>query len=218
MKTNIGLVEHAKMLLNMKAGYIWGGFGQVLTPALLQQKVKQYPNQVGQHQTFIKQNWLNKRVVDCVGLIKSYLWWNCGSIKYNASQDLNANVMHSRAKEKGVISTIPEIPGLCVWKQGHIGVYIGKGQVIEARNTTRGVIQSPLKGIGSIAWTHWSKCPFIEYVKEVKPVDKKHWAEVHYDNLKKKGIEVHEQRFDDNITRGEVFAILDRITDKMAVK
>jgi N-acetylmuramoyl-L-alanine amidase len=42
-----------------------------------------------------------------------------------------------------------------------------------------------------------------------------HWAEVHYENLKKKGIEIFEKRFDDSMTRGEVFAILDRLTDKI---
>lgn len=52
----------------------------------------------------------------------------------------------------------------------------------------------------------------------VKDVGEKHWADVHYDNLNKKGIEIHEKRLDDNITRGEVFALLDRLTDKVEMK
>lgn len=163
MKTNLGLVEHVKMALHEKWGYVWGTFGQILTESLLQQKVKQYPSHVGNHQTFIRQNYLNKRVVDCVGLIKSYMWWDGKNPKYVVSTDVNANMMYNQAKEKGPINTIPEIPGLCVWKQGHIGVYIGNGQIIEARGTKQGVIQSPLKGAASVAWTHWLKCPFIEY-------------------------------------------------------
>ncbi len=219
MKTNFGLVKYAQTALQEKWGYVWGTFGQVLTATLLQQKVNQYPSQVGANQAFIKQNWLNKRVTDCVGLIKSYIWWNNGRLVYKAEQDLNANMMYNQAKEKGTIGTIPEIPGVCVYKSGHIGVYIGKGQVIEARSTTRGVIQSPLKGSGAVAWTHWLKCPFIEYiVEEEKPMDKEHWAEKHYDNLNKKGIEVHERRFEDNLKRGEMFAILDRLTDKTVMK
>ena len=39
----------------------------------------------------------------------------------------------------------------------------------------------------------------------------KHWAYKHYESLKNKGVEINEMRFDDNITRGEVFALLDRI-------
>ncbi len=219
MKTNLGLVEHAKMALKERWGYVWGTFGAMLTPALLQQKISQYPSQVGAHQTFIRQNWLNRRTADCVGLIKSYVWWVGNNPKYDSKTDVNANMMYNQAKEKGTIGTIPEIPGVCVYKSGHIGVYIGNGQVIEARSTTRGVIQAPLKGSGAVAWTHWLKCPFIEYVKkEEKPVEKEHWAEKNYNNLNKKGVEVHEKRFDDNITRGEMFAILDRLTDKTVMK
>lgn len=41
------------------------------------------------------------------------------------------------------------------------------------------------------------------------PVDT-HWAEKHWANLNRAGISISEKRFDDRITRGEVFALLDR--------
>jgi len=44
--------------------------------------------------------------------------------------------------------------------------------------------------------------------------EKPHWAKIHKTNLAAKGIIIHEERFDDNITRGEVMALLDRATDK----
>ncbi len=40
-----------------------------------------------------------------------------------------------------------------------------------------------------------------------------HWAEKHFDSLNDKGITVHEKRFDDKISRGEVMALTDRATD-----
>lgn len=43
------------------------------------------------------------------------------------------------------------------------------------------------------------------------PDETKHWAYKHYESLKNKGVEINETRFDDNITRGEVFALLDRV-------
>lgn len=49
----------------------------------------------------------------------------------------------------------------------------------------------------------------VKYMPEKS--NEKHWAEKHYESLNKKGVEIHEKRFDDNITRGEVFALLDRI-------
>jgi hypothetical protein len=165
MFTNTGLVEHAKKALNERWGYVWGTFGQVLTPALYQYKLGQYPDSVGKYADFIESHWLNGRTTDCVGLIKSYIWWNGLTAVYpkNRETDVSANGMLNVAKEKGPISTLPEIPGVCLWKEGHIGVYIGNGQVIEARGTKVGVIQSPLTGVGSAGWTDWLKCPFITY-------------------------------------------------------
>ena len=40
---------------------------------------------------------------------------------------------------------------------------------------------------------------------------KEHWAQQYYDSLLAKGVRIDETRFDDPISRGEVFALLDRI-------
>jgi len=45
---------------------------------------------------------------------------------------------------------------------------------------------------------------------EVK-IEKEHWAEKYYNSLIKKGIAINEKRFDDPVTRGELFALLDMI-------
>ena len=55
---------------------------------------------------------------------------------------------------------MPDTPGLAVWKSGHIGVYIGNGEVIEAMGTKYGVVKTQLEGRG---WTHWLEVPGIEY-------------------------------------------------------
>jgi len=38
-----------------------------------------------------------------------------------------------------------------------------------------------------------------------------HWAQKYYDYLISKGISIHETRFDDPITRGEVFVLLAKV-------
>lgn len=162
-KDNLGLVAYAKKALSEHWGYVWGTFGQLLTPTLLAYKLKQYPDGVGNYKDFIQAHWLNRKVTDCVGLIKSYMWFNGSAPVYNSATDCSADGMYSRAKEKGAISSMPDIPGICVHKSGHIGVYIGNGQVIEAHGTKYGVIQTPLKGTGATAWEHWLKCPYINY-------------------------------------------------------
>lgn len=163
--TNLGLVEHCKKALKEGWGYVYGSWGKVLTEPSLLNKIEQYPNNIKKYESFIRKNWMGKRTADCVGLIKSYLWWANNDVTYAPKTDLSANGMFNAATVKGDISTIPEIIGLCVRKDQHIGVYIGNGQVIESKGTKYGVVQTPLKEIGFNGWTHWLKCPFIEYVE-----------------------------------------------------
>jgi len=158
--TNIGLVKHVKMALRENWGYVYGTIGQVLTDAILQYKKKQYPKNILHYEAFIRKTWIGRRTADCVNLIKSYIWWNNGNIKYSSDIDVSANGMYQSARIKGSINTMPDIAGICVRYDGHIGVYIGTGQVIEARGTKYGVVQTPLKGRG---WTHWLECPYIKY-------------------------------------------------------
>ena len=171
MLTSEGLVKHVKMANKEKWGYVWGTFGLLLTLNIFQEKLAQYPDGVGKYEDFIKKNWMNKRTVDCIGLIKSYIWWEGTNPKYDPCLDITANEMFKVAADKGPMSTFPDslypkdngIPGLCVWKDGHIGVYIGGGLVIEARGTMYGVVLTPLRGNLATEWTHWLKCPFVEY-------------------------------------------------------
>ena len=58
------------------------------------------------------------------------------------------------------IDAMPDTPGLAVWQNGHIGVYVGDGYVIEAMNTQCGVVKTQLEGRG---WTHWLEIPYINY-------------------------------------------------------
>ena len=55
---------------------------------------------------------------------------------------------------------MPKIPGVLVFKEHHVGVYIGGGVVVEAKGHKYGVIKSNLAGGG---WTKWGFCPWIDY-------------------------------------------------------
>ena len=145
-------------------GYVWGTFGQTLTESLFKSKLRQYPEGVGNYADFIRSNWLGGRTADCVGLIKGYGWLDADTrtIRYgtNGMPDIGADAMYRNAKVKGSIDTIPEVPGLAVWHSGHIGVYIGNGQVIEAMGTKYGVVKTQL---GQRSWTAWLEIPYIHY-------------------------------------------------------
>ena len=163
-KNNLDLVQWAIAAEKAGWGYVWGTFGEVLTESYYEAKAAQYPDEVGGYEDFIRQNWLGGRTADCVGFIKGYGWLNSDTheIEYgtNGMPDIGANQMYYNARESGPISTMPDIPGLAVWHDGHIGVYIGGGQVVEAMGTKYGVVKTELAGRG---WTHWLKVPYINY-------------------------------------------------------
>ena len=166
-KNNLDLVKWSEFAADKGWGYVWGTYGTVLSPDFLESKIIQYPDEVGGKEDFIRENWLGKRTADCVGLIKGYSWYDTASqmtiLVSNGMPDIGADTMYENATEKGTIDTIPEIPGLAVWKEGHIGVYIGDGKVVEAYGTTAGVIRSELADGG---WTHWLKIPYISYIEQ----------------------------------------------------
>ena len=166
-KNNLDLVLWAENAADKGWGYVYGTYGTVLDNSLLDSKITQYPEEVGGNEDFIRENWLWKRTADCVGLIKGYSWYDTETQKTllvsNGMPDIGADTMYENATKKGTIDTIPEIPGLAVWKEGHIGVYIGGGKVVEAYGTTTGVIRSELADGG---WSHWLKIPYINYVEQ----------------------------------------------------
>lgn len=168
-KNNLDLVKWAQMAYDNKWGYVWGSHGNVLTANELKRLEKSFGSHVTDKEEYIKSHWLGRRTSDCVGLIKGYGWYDevSGTIKYgtNEMKDVTADGMFNAAVEKGPISTMPDIPGIAVWHQGHIGVYIGNGYVIHAANTYDGVIKTPITSSG---WTHWLKVPYINYIEETE--------------------------------------------------
>ena len=163
-KNAADLVTYAIQAWESGWGYVWGTYGCVLTDSLFAYKLEQYPDGVGNYEDFIRENWLGGRTTDCVGLIKGYGWLNPDTmtIDYgtNGMPDLGANQMYYSASVSGTIDTMPDIPGLAVWHDGHIGVYIGNGEVIEAMGTKYGVVKTELAGRG---WTHWLQIEYINY-------------------------------------------------------
>lgn len=169
VKNNLDLVQWAVQAHENGWGYVYGTYGNVLTESLLQDRASVFGGQVTSYMDFICSNWMGKRTADCVGLIKGYGWYNAESGKIvvgsNGMMDVTANGMFEAATVKGTIDTIPEVPGLAVWHQGHIGIYIGNGEVIEAMNTLKGVTRTKLVGR---AWTHWLQIPYISYVEDLE--------------------------------------------------
>ena len=60
----------------------------------------------------------------------------------------------------GTIDTLPEIIGVALHKDGHVGYYVGGGYAVEWKGFSYGCVKTKVQGRG---WTHWYKLPFIDY-------------------------------------------------------
>lgn len=155
-KNNLDLVKWCENAYANGWGYVYGGYGQVCTKQYLDGQASLFPgnNEAGGEMRNIGEKWLGKRVVDCIGLIKSYAWYNVDTGEIvagsNGFTDCGANSIWGNVTESGSIFSMPDTPGLAVCMDGHIGVYIGNGKVIEAQGTAYGVVKTQLKNRG---WT-----------------------------------------------------------------
>ena len=164
------------MALGNDSIYLYGSYGNTLSDAFINQKAKQYTYNISRQSIY--KNCLKSSgteyAFDCVGLIKAYLWGGHGNVKYNSKQDKSANGMLNAAKVKGKINTMPEIEGILVHMNGHIGVYVGNGYVIEC-TPNKTFAKQDHKGGGVCRtkltdrkWTSWCECPYITYEKNKK--------------------------------------------------
>ncbi|MCD7857712.1 MAG: phage tail tip lysozyme [Clostridiales bacterium] len=159
-KTNSGLLAYAKAQVGLP--YWYGTFGQTASASLYASKKKQYPDNYTADD-FASQ--YGKRVHDCVGLIKGYLWSasNTATPTYNAAQDKSASGMYSAATTKGKIATFPGTDGLLVFKGTsvskitHVGIYDDAGYVYEAKGHATGVVKTAYKASD---WQFWAQCPY----------------------------------------------------------
>lgn len=170
MLTNLQLVEFVKKVFFAAWVYWYGTYGNKCTQSKYESKAKQYPSHyTSSRKAGYMQDIANGSTCsDCVGLLKAFFW--ClgtfgATPKYgtNGCPDTSANGMFKLCKETGKISTIPDIPGLVVWKDGHIGVYIGGGETIEMNSFAKDCIW---RKVTEGTWTHWGKLPpsMLEYV------------------------------------------------------
>ena len=179
MFTGKQLAEYCEEIYRHKDhwAYWYGTYGKKCSKDLYEHKKKQYPDHYGSSRTdgYMKDIEKGRRCADCVGMIKSFFWTG-GKYdtdpKYgtNHCPDKSANGMIALCKKTGKIKDIPDIPGIVVWKSGHIGVYVGGGYTVEMKGFAYDCVRNRVeKG----PWTKWGMLPdsMITYDENVKPVD-----------------------------------------------
>lgn len=167
--TQENLLVHANYFLHIPTLYLWGGLGTEITAPLLKWLQKKYPDhypaaKLNAYATLIDTGYIG---CDCSGLLKNFLFGGPEHFQYNPKRDYNSSHFYEHALIKGPLKnswrSMPEIPGICLYMDGHIGLYIGDGEVIESTNNPRfgnGVIKS---NIDDRNWLCWSLCPHVSY-------------------------------------------------------
>lgn len=182
--TDVGLVEYVKHQLEVPTYYVYGTFGRILTKQLIEAKIKQYPgfyNSDSRINNVRKQ--VGKKGFDCVGLIKGYYWDDAKYYNVPVGSDTNAGGLFSKSSIRGPMSTLPEHPGVCLYMDGHVGVYIGNKEVVECTigwNSYK-VIKTKLS---DRKWKNWFQCSYIKYEE---PIDAHSYKVIKGDYLIKIG-------------------------------
>ncbi len=172
-----------------KTAYMLGPWGWPASEKMITRATTQGSNAKTNRQWLARANAIKGKgfLFDCVGLIKGILWGWCGDLSLiyggagyacNGVPDYDAKKMIDACREVSTdFSGI--VPGEAVWMDGHIGVYVGGGVVVEStpkwqggvqRSTCANVSQKLVSGTaGSRRWTKHGKLPGVDYSVADKP-------------------------------------------------
>lgn len=89
--------------------------------------------------------------VDCSGLIYSYV---------GGGARVTEDMLYSSPESGYVSNGVPDIPGIGLWQPGHVGVYVGGGMAVDARNEEYDVCYS---AVSSKSWVMWFKVAGVSY-------------------------------------------------------
>ena len=152
-------------------GYIYGTWGELWTKEK-QDKLNQTTDSSRAKSRQYGAKWIGKMVIDCAG------------VPFRALKQFGITTTHHATylytdfcKVKGQLRNgqrtdgQPLKDGTLVFKKGsrdrihHVGVYIGDGEVIEAKGAEYGVILSPVTD----GWDYWGELKVVDYTNSTVP-------------------------------------------------
>lgn len=181
------LIALFQQAINEHWGYIWGTAGVLWTEARQRQKVSYMINTYGQNwktneaakadnyysAAAYGDKWIGRTVADCSGLFY-WAFKKLGGYIYHGSNTIWLKYCTDKGELKGGKRADGKelLPGTAVFtynkkkdNRGHIGLYIGDGNVIEASGTINGVIVTK---ITNSKWVEWGTLKGVRYNEEQK--------------------------------------------------
>ena len=88
--------------------------------------------------------------VDCSGLF----------VTYKGVGGNRTNLLGSSSESGSVSNGIPRIHGLGLWQPGHVGIYVGGGMAVDARDERSDIVYH---NVSSKSWQKWFKVAGVQY-------------------------------------------------------
>lgn len=139
------LVQYAEKAMRDGVKYLFGCNMEVLTQAKLDALRASYPQQITDSRYAVaKAQYIGKVCTDCSGLIFGYY------PKYRTTAQLYSNATQRKQLNRNNTSDVPV--GAILWRDGHVGIYVGNGYEIEARGFDYGIQR---RKVSDTAFTHY---------------------------------------------------------------
>lgn len=143
-------------------GYVYGATGWICTEKRLQEQAAQYPEQA-ENILKVSSKWLGKPCYDCAQLVRAAAKSVGLNLPSGATSQWKADIFSEKGKLPlcdGTWAKANLDEGTIIFRQdrndsskmAHVGIYIGNGQVVEAKGSSYGVVKTEFaKG----NWTHY---------------------------------------------------------------
>lgn len=152
---NYEFVEKVKELLDKPTAFAHGTYGEVVTDELIAKVYLTQRHKYHTDENILKlKEYYGKYAYECSALVTEPL---------KLTDRPNVNEIYKMSEEKQLIEDMEDVPGMCVYFLGHLGVYLGDGLVAEST-------YAPQYGFGVVTtnlhdrpWTTAFKLPWIKY-------------------------------------------------------
>ena len=145
--------------------------------------------------------------VDCSGLIYSYV---------GGGARVTEDMLYSSPESGYVSDGVPDIPGLGLWQPGHVGVYVGGGMAVDARDEISNVCY---QSVSTKSWVMWFKVAGVTYGTDTgvtkndqsdKTADDSVKNTVSSDNTKS-----HDEKADETLSLGSTGSDVNKLQERL---